>query len=170
MFFYIVSLTFLITIWSNIINLVSHSVYFYGMISIVNTELYKDCLKEINYSFGNVFIFKEFVISQFCRGEVISWENQIKLMVEDIGAFYNSDGSDVVYISNRINSYSLVAADWLKFYKSNYKVKAYCVVSQNKAGYLNSMIEKLFFKKEIRHFSNLYEAVNYVKQGLIEIS
>ena len=140
------------------------------MISIVNTELYQECLKEINYSFGKVFIFKDFVISEFCRGEVISWEKQIKLVVEDIAAFCNSDGSNVVYISNRINSYSLIAADWLKFYKSNYNLKAYCVISQNKAGYLNSMIEKLFFKKEIKHFSNLYEAINYVKQGLIEIS
>lgn len=140
------------------------------MISVKDTDLYSEVLKECNYAFGNVYMFKEFVVSEFSKGETITWENHAKIIIYDIEAFYNTDGSDVIYLSNRINSYSVVASDWLKFYKSSYKVKAYCVISENKAGFLNSMIEKLFFKKKIIHFTNLLEAVNFVKKGLLEIS
>lgn len=140
------------------------------MISLKDTELYNEVLKEYNYAFGNVYMFKEFVISEFHPEVVITWDNHAKIMVNDIVSFYNTDGSNVIYISNRIHSYSVVASDWLKFFKTSYAIKAYCIVSENKAGLLNSMIEKLFFKKKITHFSNLYEAVNFVKKGLVEIS
>lgn len=140
------------------------------MLSVRDTDLYNEVLKECNYDFGNVYMFKEFVVSEFSKAETITWENHAKIIIYDIESFYDTDGSDVVYISNRINSYSVVASDWLKFYKASYTVKAYCIVSENKAGFLNSMIEKLFFKKKIIHFTNLLEVVNFVKKGLIEIS
>ncbi|WP_396601560.1 hypothetical protein [Algibacter sp. R77976] len=140
------------------------------MVSVRDTGLYKHVLKECNYAFGNVYMFKDFVVSEFFKGETITWDNHAKIMIYDIESFYDTDGSDVVYISNRINSYSVVASDWLKFYKSSYKVKAYCIVSEKDVGFLNSMIEKLFFKKQILHFTNLLAAVNFVEKGLVEIS
>jgi len=140
------------------------------MVCVTDTELYKTVLKEYNYTFGNVYIFKDFVISEFFPEIVITWDDHAKLIVDDVSAFYNTDGSNVVYISNRIHSYSVMASDWLKFFKNNYTIKAYCIVSKNEVGFLNSMIEKLFFKNKIIHFKNLYEAVNFVKKGLIEIA
>ena len=133
------------------------------MVILKDTDLYKEVLKECNYAFGTVYILKEFVVAEFLPEVVITWDNHAKIMVNDIVTFYETDGSNVVYISNRIHSYSVVASDWLKFFKTSYTIKAYCIVSQNKAGFLNSMIEKLFFKKKIRHFNCLYEAVNFVK-------
>lgn len=139
------------------------------MISIRETDLYNEVLKEFNYSFGNVFVFEGFVVSEMNRGVVVSWENA-KLIIDDVVSSLNTRGEDLIYITNRINSYSVVAADWLKFFKQSYSLKAYCIVSDNKMSSLNLMIEKLFFQNKIKHFSNLYAAINFVKKGLAEVA
>lgn len=140
------------------------------MISLKETSLYSEVIKEFIYPFGNVFVFKGFVISEINEGETINWDSQAKLIADDVSTFLDTDGADIIYISNRINSYSVVALDWLKFFKHSYTLKAYCIVSQNKIGILNAIVERLFFTKKIKHFSNLYEAVNFVKKGVIEIA
>ena len=140
------------------------------MISVKDTDFFKDVLKVYNYTLGDIYVFEVFVVSECHLGGTVGWDNYTKKMVEDVTAFYGTDGSNVIYISNRIHSYSVVASDWIHFFKTNYAIKAYFIVSENKAGFLNSMIEKLFFKNKITHFTNLYEAVNFVKKGLVEIS
>lgn len=139
------------------------------MISVKESDFFKEVIKELNYPFGNVYIFEEFVVSELNQGETIGWE-QTKLIVDDVTLFFNSNGENVIYISNRINSYSVVATDWLKFLKQRYSLKAYCIVSGNNVGSINSAIEKLFFNKKIKHFKSLNEAVNFVKMGLLEIA
>ncbi|MGA1227175.1 MAG: hypothetical protein ACO3VF_08100 [Tamlana sp.] len=139
------------------------------MESVKETNLYSEVLEKYNYSFGSVYVFKGFVISEINEGETISWENA-KLIIDDVTSFFNSNGEDIFYISNRIHSYSVVAADWLKFFKQSYSLKLYCIVSGNEVGTLNSAIEKLFFKKKIKHFKSLFEAVNFVKKDVIEIT
>lgn len=140
------------------------------MISLKETNLYSEVIKEFTYPFGNIFIFNGFVVSEINQGQIINWNNQAKIIVDDVSDFLGTNGEDIIYISNRINSYSVVAIDWLKFFNLQYSLKAYCIVSENKIGILNSMIEKLFFTKRIKHFNNLFEAVNFVKKGVIEIA
>lgn len=138
------------------------------MISVKDTSLYSEVIKEFNYSFGDVFVFKGFVISEINEGETIDWKSA-KQIIDDVTLMLNTKGEDIVYISNRVNSYSVVATDWLKFFRQSYSLKAYFIVSENKAGILNSTIEKLFFNQKMKHFESLYTAVNFVKKGLIEI-
>ncbi|MFD1162449.1 MULTISPECIES: hypothetical protein [Hwangdonia] len=140
------------------------------MVSLKETYLYSEVIKEFTYSFGNIYIFNGFVVSEINQGQIINWDNQAKLIVDDVSAFLGTNGADVIYISNRINSYSVVALDWLKFFKHSYTLKAYCIVSPNKTVTLNGMIERLFYTKNIKHFNTIFEAVNYVKQGVIEIA
>ncbi|MFD1614987.1 hypothetical protein [Gelatiniphilus marinus] len=119
------------------------------MISIKKTDLYSEVVKEFNYLFGSIFVFKGFVVSEINQGQIINWDNQAKLIAEDVTAFLGTNGADVIYISNRINSYSVVALDWLKFFKHSYTLKGYCIVSQNKRGIINAKIEKLFYTKKL---------------------
>ncbi len=140
------------------------------MISVKNTFTYSEVLKEINYPFGNIFIFDGFIVSEINRGVIFNWDNHGKLIAEDISCYLGTNGKDLVYISNRINSYSLVASDWLKFFKHSYFLKSYMVVSTDKIKTLNSMIESLFFKDKIKRFNSLYAALNFVKQGVSEVA
>lgn len=140
------------------------------MISVKQTNLYSEVLKELNYSFGNVFIFNGFIISEMNQGINISWSNHAKQIVEDVSCYLGTDGSDIIYISNRINSYAVMAADWLKFFKSNYYLKAYYIVSNNPTSKINFVVENLFFKNKIKNFNSLYEAVNWAKKGIVEVA
>ena len=143
--------------------------YFCFMVSVKETDFFKEVVKVFNYPFGNVYVFDGFVVSELNQGGTIGWE-QTKLIVDDVTRFFNSKGENVIYISNRINSYSVIATDWLKFFKQRYTLKAYCVVSENQSGILNLMIEKLFFKNKIKHFEDIYTAINFVKKGLAEVA
>lgn len=140
------------------------------MKSITEISLFTEVIKELNYPFGNVFVFEGFVVSEINRGISFSWENHGKVIVDDVSCFLGTDGTDLIYISNRINSYSVVASDWLKFFRNSYNLKAYFIISENHTGLLNSMIENLFFNNKIKRFNTIETAINSIKIGLIEIA
>ncbi|MFV9550650.1 hypothetical protein [Algibacter sp. PT7-4] len=139
------------------------------MISVKDANLNSKILKELNYSFADVFIFDGFVISEIKRGVNFNWNDHASKIVEDVACFLGKDGKDVIYISNRINSYAVVAVDWFKFFKNNYFLKNYFVVSNKSGSKLNLMIESLFFKDKIKSFNSLYTAVNWVKKGDLKL-
>lgn len=140
------------------------------MKSIKETILYNRVLKELNYSFGNVFIFDGFVVSEINRGVNFNWNEHAQIIVEDVACYLGTDGSDIIYISNRIHSYSVIASDWIKFFKHSYHLKSYFIVSNSHLGILNSMIENLFFNNKIKRFNSIETAINYIETGLVEIA
>ena len=139
------------------------------MISVKETELYKEVIKEFDYSFGRIYVFQGFVVAEMNEGVVINWDDHGRLFTDDLSTFLETDGKDLIYISNRINSYSVIAPDWGKFFKSKYKLKAYIIVSNEKISVLSTLIEGLFIQKKIKRFTSLYTAVNSIKSGLLNI-
>lgn len=137
------------------------------MISIKDSIFYSEVLKEINYKDGDVFIFKHFVVAEMNYGIVYTWEDHAKPIVEEVTNFLDTDGSNLIYISNRINSYSVNPSDWLKFFTNNYNLKGYGVVSQSKSSLLNTAIENLFFKKKIKRFSDLNTALQWAQSKVL---
>ena len=137
------------------------------MVSIKETNLYPNVIKELNYSFADIYIFKGYVISEIKEGIVFNWDNHAKAVVDDVTKFLNTDGGDLIYISNRINSYSVMAQDWIKFFKNCYKLKGYYVVSDRQTSIVGYMVENLFFKNKIKKFSSIYEAINWLEKGRI---
>tara|TARA_R110002049_G_scaffold302258_1_gene494947 strand:+ start:1379 stop:1828 length:450 start_codon:yes stop_codon:yes gene_type:complete len=144
--------------------------YFHAVISVKQTDLYAELLKELNYPFGDVFIFSGFVISEIKQGVNFSWNNHGKCITEDVSCFLGTDGRDIVYISNRINSYAVVALDWLAFFKNHYLLRGYYIVSDSKFGQLNMLIEALFFNSKIKNFNSIYEAVDRAKNKNVEVA
>lgn len=133
------------------------------MTSIKNTALYQDVIKELNYKFGDVFIFEDFFISEIKEGVSFSWEKHAKPIAKDIADFAKGDGSDLVYISHRINSYSVIPTDWIKFYKESLTLKGYGIVDYKGVSFGSTLIENLFFKKRIRRFTSIEPAVQWAK-------
>jgi hypothetical protein len=140
------------------------------VLSVKETNLYSEVLKELNYPFGNVFIFRGFVISEINRGISFNWIDHAKVIVDDVSCYLGTDGNDLIYISHRINSYAVVPYDWMQFYKNSYQLKGYFIVSNHKIRVLNSLLESLFFNNKIKRFKNLDVAINSIKIGLIEIA
>ncbi len=138
------------------------------MVSVKHTDLYLDVLLELNYDFGDVFILEGLiVISEIKAGVNVSWNLHGKQMAKDLTHFLGEHSKDVIYISNRINSYSVVALDWVKFFKNSYTIKAYYIISDKPNSKFNIMIENLFFNNKIKTFDSLHMAINWSKKGAI---
>ncbi|AXT58945.1 hypothetical protein D1816_00785 [Aquimarina sp. AD10] len=133
------------------------------MESVKNSSFYQDAIQEINYSFGDFYLFDTYVIGEVNKDVVFTWEDHAKILVEELSELYDQNGQGLVYITNRINPYSVVPSDWLKFYKNRYLLKGYGIVSYNQKGMLNSLLEKLFMRNKLQSFSSLSEAISWAK-------
>ncbi|MCD2259842.1 hypothetical protein [Psychroserpens luteolus] len=131
------------------------------MISVKDSALYDNVLKEFNYDYGNVFVFDGYVISEIKQGITFTWDHHAKQIVEDVTSFLDTDGNDIVYISHRIYSYAVKPNDWLNFFKHSYSLKGYGVVGYTQGSVLNTVIENLFFHKKIKRFNSLEAAVQW---------
>ncbi|WP_412984498.1 hypothetical protein [Pontimicrobium sp. IMCC45349] len=134
------------------------------MKSVKHTELYKEALIELNYDYADVFVYEGFVIVEFAEGLVFNWDDYGQTMVKDVCDYLDTNGGDLVYISHRINNYSVKATDWMKLYSLNYDVRANAVVGYKPNSFLTTVIENLFLKNKIKRFNSLIDAVNWVKQ------
>ncbi|MFK7833544.1 MAG: hypothetical protein AB8B52_09725 [Winogradskyella sp.] len=139
------------------------------MKSFKQTNLYTQVLKEFNYSFGDVFILNNIVISEIKSDIVFTWDNHAKLIIKDVCDYLDSDGSNLIYISNRINSYNVMPTDWLKFFKNNNALKEYYVVGVEKSSFINAAFENLFFNSKIKKFTKIEAAIETALQSQIEV-
>ncbi|WP_282044038.1 hypothetical protein [Winogradskyella flava] len=137
------------------------------MLSLKNTRFYSDVIKELNYPFADVYIFEGYVLSEIKEGVVFSWEDHAKKMAEDVAEFAQTDGSELVYLSHRIHSYSLKPMDWLYFYKNSFSLRGYGVIGYNSFSFLNTVIENLFFTKKIRRFNDLETAIQWAESKVL---
>lgn len=134
------------------------------------THYYKDVVKEFNYPFADIYAFDGFVISEIKEGINFTWEEHAQVIIDDIVGYFDTNGNDIIYISHRIHSYSVMASDWVKFFKHSYSLKNYGVIGYNNTSFLNSMIENLFFKNKIKSFTDLDIAMDWATNIALEKS
>jgi len=132
--------------------------------SLKNSPYYHEALHELEYDFGTYFLFDGFIIAEIKPGVILNWDNHGKKIANDILDLYDSNGENIIYISNRINDYSIVPSDWIKFYKSNYKLKGYAVVNHTKSGHVNYLLERLFLNSKSKKFNSLERAIEWANK------
>lgn len=118
--------------------------------------------KKVEFPFGIVYITKQFVITELNEGIHVNYEMVSKLISkfsEDIG-----NNTKIGYIANRINSYSFEPQLWLDFNNDYDFLVASAVVSYSDFGYLNSSLEKHFFKKSLKRCRSLNEAIEWMME------
>lgn len=127
--------------------------------TVKEVDFFKNIREIRECDFGVFYFFDGLVISEIKEGVVFNWSMAKKII--DIA--YEIIGKDkpIAYISNRINNYSVVPTDWLKFYKNRHKLEFYSVVAYNKGGLSSIVLEKMFFKNNIRQFSDLENAIKW---------
>ncbi len=133
------------------------------MKSLKNSPYYCEALHELEYDFGTFFLFENFIVGEVKSGMTLNWEDHSKKVTKDILDLYDSNGENIIYISNRINDYSIVPSDWIKFYRSNYKLKGYGVINHTKNGHVIYLLEKLFINSSSKRFNSLEQAINWAK-------
>ncbi|WP_067029807.1 hypothetical protein [Allomuricauda sp. CP2A] len=127
--------------------------------TVKEVDFFKNIREIRECDFGVFYFFDGLVISEIKEGVVFNWSMAKKI----INIAYEIIGTDkpIAYISNRINNYSVVPTDWLKFYKNRHKLEFYSVVAYNKGGLSSIVLEKMFFKNNIRQFSDLENAIKW---------
>ncbi|WP_124978872.1 hypothetical protein [Nonlabens xiamenensis] len=133
------------------------------MQAIKDTVFYSEVIKEFNFHFGNFYFFDGFIVSEIKTGVDFSWEHA-RQVIHKVTEFYKTSGSDIIYISNRINEYNVKPADWLKFTMYTFKLKAYGIVANTTIKRRNAKLESLFIPTKFRTFNDVFEAIQWAAQ------
>ncbi|MEM9077824.1 MAG: hypothetical protein AAGC43_12325 [Bacteroidota bacterium] len=122
-------------------------------------EFFKNIREIREYEFGVFYFFNNLVISEINEGVLFNWEMATKA----VDAAYEVIGRDntIAYISNRVNHYSVVAADWRKFYFNRHQLDLYSVVGNTHGNFASLVLERMFFRNNIRQFLDLEEAIEW---------
>lgn len=129
------------------------------MRSVREIGFFKNIREIREYEFGVFYFFDGLVISEIKEDVVFNWNMAQKA----IDAAYEIIGREkpIAYISNRINNYSVVPTDWLKFFTNRHQLELYSVVAYSKSGLASIILERMFFKNNIRQFSDLESAIKW---------
>ncbi|MFD0795937.1 hypothetical protein ACFQZJ_00580 [Maribacter chungangensis] len=127
------------------------------------------CVKELPYfknirevrefEFGVFYFFDTLVISEINNGVYFQWKMAEKA-VKASKEFYG-ENQPIVYISNRINNYTVAPTDWLKFYQNRHQLKYYSVVGSTKGSLPSTLLEKMFFNGSLKQFDDLEDAITW---------
>jgi hypothetical protein len=119
------------------------------------------------YDFGycETFIFDDFLINQIKEGSIIGPEHS-EVLNNIIKKHFGDN--PVIYISNRIMSYSVNPMTYLDTAKIKNLV-AIVVVTQDRNFKKNAEYEKNFFDKPFEVFSSLSQAIAWVHKTIEEV-
>ncbi len=129
--------------------------------SLKNSPYYKEAFNELIYPFGSYYLFDGFVVAEINEDVIYSWEKHGKQITQEISNLYENNGDGLIYITNRIYNYSVKPSDWLKFYKNNFNLKAYGIVSYSEKGKKNSLLERLFMSSKMKRFTCINSAIKW---------
>ena len=134
------------------------------MVYVKDTQYYNDALHVMTYPSGTYYLFDTFVIAEMKEGIVYTWEDHARQIVEELTHLYDHNGENIVYISNRVHSYSTRPSDWIKFYRSDFKLRAYGIVSYSKKSLMTAVMEKIFMRNRFQSFTSLDDAIAWAKR------
>jgi len=113
--------------------------------------------KTLTFEFGVMTIYDKYVVVVVNEGINISLKHNDVLI--DVTKTYFSK-KPFIYITNRINSYSVDPKIYLETAKIK-NLKGLAVVSNNYKAKGNAQIEKMFFNKPFEIFANLENAFSW---------
>lgn len=119
---------------------------------------------KIEKPFGYFYFFENFIISEIHEGVHFDLK-KIEIVSEEVLRFYkdpNKKGpTNLVYISNRINSYSLDPNSWPKVETKFGINHTRIIVTYNNWAFTNALIEKMFSKGLIKCYQTLDDAITW---------
>ncbi len=128
-----------------------------------DSSFYHEAISERRYDCATYFLFDTYIVAEIDEGIVYTWDDHAEPIVAELSELYDQKGEGLVLISNRVHSYSVKPSDWIKFFRSDYKLKGYGIVSYSRKGLIASLVEKLFMRNSFRNFDNLAEAIAWAK-------
>lgn len=127
------------------------------MKSVRTLDFFKNIREIREFEFGVFHYFDGLVIGEVKKGVHMTWD-MAKKAVKAAKEIYG-DNMPIAYISNRINNYTVVPSDWIKFYTNRHQLDFYSVVGSTKGSFASLMLEKMFFQNSIKQFTDIEEAI-----------
>ncbi|WP_378175815.1 STAS/SEC14 domain-containing protein [Aquimarina sp. SS2-1] len=119
--------------------------------------------KFYDLGFAKVEIQENLLINTIAEGFLVTPEHN-KLLLEFVRKYF--DNKPFVYISNRVNSYSVDPTVYHETEKIE-NLLGIAVVSKDHRQQKLTELESKFFEKKLKYFNNIDDALNW-KNGLIE--
>ena len=120
--------------------------------------------EELILPFGKFYFFENFVISELYEGVHFDWK-KVKIL-SDLMMNHYGGANNLIYLSNRVNSYSIEPQSWLKFDKKYHLFNASGIIAYDNRGGLSVVLERLFSKEKIKRFRRLKDAIEWaIKQN-----
>ena len=116
----------------------------------------------IELDFCTLHFFDGYVISYINEGEIVTFD-KCSIITKTAVEFYGS--SKFVYITNRVNSYSVDPSVYFEISKIKTLV-GFAIVSKDYTAKSNAEIEKLFLNKPMAVFDVLEDAIAWAKSVL----
>jgi len=118
--------------------------------------------KKLQLSFGNLEFHENYVIGIINDGILIT-EKETQIVSNAASHFFNK--KKFVYISKRINSYSINPMIYKSLDRNN-NILGFAVFSTNNSTLINAEVEKLFYKRSFGIFKNMEEAKHWATKLL----
>ena len=129
------------------------------MKKVRDIPFFKNIREVREYQFGRFYFFDGIVIAEINKGVIYGWDMAQRAIDAAIALFGND--KPIAFISNRIHEYSVLPADWSKFYKNRRQLDFYCVVGQAKSCFPCLVLKKMFHKHPIHQFADLEHAISW---------
>lgn len=125
----------------------------------VNT---RNALNYYDLGYSEVFVFENHLINQIKEGEkvVVGHAQTLRAMIDK-----HFKDRKMVYIANRVNSYSVNPLVYLKVAEMD-NLKAICIVTDSNMKWNTALYEKQFSAKPFEIFSNMNEAISWATEQL----
>ena len=117
----------------------------------------------LNVKLGKVYLFDNYVITEFNEGVDINFDN-FNEVTEIIKKQF--DDKPFGFIANRLNSYSINLTDASEFNSNFPNLKAYAIVVYNSLTQRVFEIENHFFKFNRQAFKSIEQAIEWVDDTL----
>ncbi|WP_452219773.1 hypothetical protein [Lacinutrix salivirga] len=132
---------------------------------VLDSSLRKEFVKSHFLEIGNLFFFKNYVISEVNEGVHFSYSSAKEYIL--LIAQHYKNHKVLGYISNRVNTFSIEALDYPKLLTAIPNIEVFCTVTYSYFDSMNVDIEKQFCKKPYLSCSSLLEATQIIKDRLV---
>ncbi|GAA4110405.1 hypothetical protein GCM10022393_07440 [Aquimarina addita] len=114
---------------------------------------------------GSFFFYKNFIIAEMKEGVALNYENS--KMQYELGKKYYGNKTPFVYISHRLNSYSITPTDHYKSVKTFPNLVGLAIVSYSSITIKVAELEKAFLDIPVNISDNLDDALYWAEDLII---
>lgn len=124
----------------------------------------QELIAEHQLEIGKFLFYTNIVVGEFYEGAHVTKENAIEPIY--ISQQIYGEYKPIVYISHRLNSYSMDPVGYKEVVEMFPNFKGFAIVSKNKYRRMLASLEKLFIKKPIGVFDNMDSAFYWAEELL----